>query len=39
VVAVIAVFDGDSNWLDDATIATAFWWGSPSGLVAMRRQI
>ncbi len=34
VVAVIAVFDGDSNWLEGATmitlygiIATAFWWG------------
>ncbi len=34
VVAVIAVFDGDSNWLEGATmitlygiVATAFWWG------------
>ena len=34
VVAVIAVFDGDSNWLEGAAmitlygiIATAFWWG------------
>ena len=34
VVAVVAVFDGDSNWLEGATmitlygiVATAFWWG------------
>ena len=34
VVAVIAVFDGDSNWLEGAAmitlygiVATAFWWG------------
>jgi len=34
VVAVIVVFDGDSNWLEGATmitlyaiVATAFWWG------------